>query len=107
MSVHWELMFTRSLFETADMDRQGKLLGEVAGLVDAGKLQTTVTEMLRPINAANLKAAHALIESGKARARSCSRGSESGAAPRRPQKVAELLRPRTNTSSLSLSPPGW
>ena len=40
-SVHWELMFTRSLFETADMDEQGKLLNEVARLIDAGTLHTT------------------------------------------------------------------
>ncbi len=67
VSVHWELMFTRSLYETPDMDRQGKLLGEVTELIDAGKLKTTLTEVLRPINAANLKAAHEIIESGKAR----------------------------------------
>lgn len=67
VSVHWELMFTRSLFETPDMDEQGKLLSEVAHLVDEGKLRTTVTEVLRPINAANLRHAHAVIESGKAR----------------------------------------
>lgn len=67
VSVHWELMFTRSLFETPDMGEQGKLLDEVAHLIDAGKLRTTVTEVLRPINASNLRAAHAIIESGKAR----------------------------------------
>lgn len=67
VSVHWELMFTRSLFETPDMGEQGKLLDEVARLIDAGKLRTTVTEVLRPINADNLRRAHAIIESGKAR----------------------------------------
>ncbi len=67
ISVHWELMFTRSLFETPDMGEQGKLLDEVARLIDAGKLRTTVTDVLRPINAANLRNAHAIIESGKAR----------------------------------------
>jgi zinc-binding alcohol dehydrogenase family protein len=67
VSTHWELMFTRPLFETPDMDEQGKLLNEVARLIDEGKLRTTVTEVLRPINAANLKTAHATIESGKAR----------------------------------------
>lgn len=67
VSVHWELMFTRSLFETPDMEEQGKLLDEVARLVDGGELRTTVTEVLRPINAANLRKAHAVIESGKAR----------------------------------------
>ncbi|PWE54052.1 zinc-binding alcohol dehydrogenase family protein [Metarhizobium album] len=67
VSTHWELMFTRPIFETADMGEQGKLLGEVAGLIDAGKIRTTVTEVLTPISAANLKQAHATIESGKAR----------------------------------------
>ena len=67
VSVHWELMFTRSLFETPDMEAQGKLLNEVARLVDAGQLRTTVTEVLRPINADNLRRAHAIIESGRAR----------------------------------------
>lgn len=67
VSVHWELMFTRSLFETPDMEEQGKLLSEVARLVDAGQLRTTVTEVMRPINADNLRRAHAIIESGRAR----------------------------------------
>lgn len=67
VSVHWELMFTRSLFETPDMEEQGRLLTEVARLVDAGQLRTTVTEVLRPINADNLRRAHAIIESGRAR----------------------------------------
>lgn len=67
VSIHWELMFTRSLFNTPDMGEQAKLLDEVARLVDAGKIQTTATETLSPINAANLKKAHAMIESGKTR----------------------------------------
>ncbi|WP_370675915.1 zinc-binding alcohol dehydrogenase family protein [Pleomorphomonas sp. PLEO] len=67
VSVHWELMFTRALFETPDMEEQGKLLSEVARLVDAGQLRTTLTEVLRPINADNLRRAHATIESGRAR----------------------------------------
>lgn len=67
VSLHWELMFTRSLYQTPDMDAQGKLLDEVSALIDAGRIRTTVTEVLQPINAANLKAAHAILESGKAR----------------------------------------
>ncbi|MEH0196282.1 zinc-binding alcohol dehydrogenase family protein [Caulobacter sp. CCNWLY153] len=67
VSIHWELMFTRSIFETADMAEQGRLLNEVSGLVDAGRIRTTLTQTLSPINAANLKAAHALIESGRAK----------------------------------------
>lgn len=67
VSIHWEFMFARSLFGTPDMDEPGKLLDQVARLVDEGKIRTTVTETLSPINAANLKQAHVTIESGKAR----------------------------------------
>ncbi|GBQ85841.1 zinc-dependent alcohol dehydrogenase [Gluconacetobacter johannae DSM 13595] len=67
LSVHWELMFTRSTFQTADMSAQGDILDEVARLVDAGVLRTTLSERAGPITAANLRRAHALIESGRAR----------------------------------------
>ena len=67
VSIHWELMFTRSLFGTDDMIGQHRLLDEVATLVDAGLIRTTLAERFGPINAANLKRAHALVESGKAR----------------------------------------
>lgn len=67
VSTHWELMFTRPMFETPDIAEQGRLLGEVARLVDAGTIRTTLAEHFGTINAANLKRAHALIESGKAR----------------------------------------
>ncbi len=67
VSIHHELMFTRSLYGTPDMDEQGKILNSLAVLVDDGKIRTTLTEKLSPINAANLKTVHALIESGAAR----------------------------------------
>lgn len=67
VSVHWELMFTRPLFATPDMDEQGKLLAQVAALVDSGKLRSTLTETYGPITAANLRRAHGLIETGTAR----------------------------------------
>lgn len=67
VSLHWESMFTRSVFQTADMARQGEILNEVARLVDAGKIRTTLTETFGTINAANLRKAHAFIESGRAR----------------------------------------
>lgn len=66
ISLHWELMFTRSLFQTADMGEQGKLLAEVARLVDEGRIRSTVNEQFGAITAANLRRAHALLESGKA-----------------------------------------
>jgi NADPH:quinone reductase len=67
VSTHWELMFTRSLFRTADMQAQHDLLSEVSRLVDAGMLRTTLNEVLRPISAETLKRAHALVESGRAK----------------------------------------
>ncbi|MGJ7558331.1 zinc-binding alcohol dehydrogenase family protein [Variovorax sp. RB3P1] len=66
ISLHWEMMFARSRFETPDIAEQGKLLAEVAALVDAGRIRTTANASFGTINAANLKRAHALIESGKA-----------------------------------------
>ncbi len=67
VSIHWELMFTRSLFETADVAVQGEILNKIATLVDDGTLRTTLAETLGPIDAAHLKQAHALIESGRAK----------------------------------------
>jgi len=67
VSIHWESMFTRSLMETADMAEQHALLEQVAALVDAGKIRTTIAENFGIINAANLKRAHAFLETGKAR----------------------------------------
>lgn len=67
LSLHWELMFTRPLYETPDMIRQHELLTRVAQLVDAGTLRTTLDQTFGTINAANLRRAHALIESGQAR----------------------------------------
>lgn len=64
LSLHWEMMFARPLHQTADMIRQHELLAEVAGLVDAGKVQSTMTDTYGTISAANLKRAHAQIETG-------------------------------------------
>jgi NADPH:quinone reductase len=66
ISLHWEFMFTRARYETADMGEQGRLLNKVAGLVDVGQIRSTMRENLGTINATNLKRAHALIESGQA-----------------------------------------
>jgi zinc-binding alcohol dehydrogenase family protein len=67
VSIHWEFMYTRSLFETGDIGRQGDILNEVAGLIDSGKVKSTATETYGLVNAANLTRAHALLESGKAK----------------------------------------
>jgi NADPH2:quinone reductase len=67
VSIHWESMFTRSSFQTSDMIGQHALLNDVADLIDNGVLRTTLDQTLGTINAANLKRAHALLESGKSR----------------------------------------
>ena len=63
VSLHWELMYTRSMFETEDMIKQHELLNQVAELIDAGTLVSTLKSTQGKINADNLKIAHAQIES--------------------------------------------
>ncbi len=63
-SFHWEAMFTRPMQKTPDMIRQHHILNEVARRVDAGEVRAAATKNLGAINAANLRAAHALIEGG-------------------------------------------
>ena len=65
LSVHWELMFTRALYGTADLADQHRILSEIAALVDSQVLRTTLREDYGPITAANLRRAHAAIESGR------------------------------------------
>jgi NADPH:quinone reductase-like Zn-dependent oxidoreductase len=65
-SLHWEFMFARSMWQTADMAEQGRLLSRMSELVDRGELRSTQTQTFSPINVENLKKAHALAESGKA-----------------------------------------
>lgn len=65
LSLHWEFMFTRSMFQAEDMIEQHRLLNKVSDLIDQGYIQTTVGKNLGTINATNLKAAHEEIESGK------------------------------------------
>ncbi|AZN34977.1 zinc-binding alcohol dehydrogenase family protein [Pseudoalteromonas sp. Xi13] len=67
VSVHWELMFTRSLFKTDDMQEQHVILNNVATMIDQGLIKTTVGEHLGKINAANLRKAHQHLESQTAK----------------------------------------
>lgn len=67
VSMHPESMFTRSTFQTPDMDQQRKLLNEVSALIDAGRLRTTLTDRLSPISAVTLREAHARIETATTR----------------------------------------
>ncbi len=67
VSVHWELMFTRSLFKTDDMQEQHVILNNIATMIDQGQIKTTVGEHLGKINAANLRKAHQHLESQTAK----------------------------------------
>ena len=60
----WELMFTRSKYQTVDMIEQHKLLNRIADWIDHGTIKSILRETLRPINVENLKKAHAKLESG-------------------------------------------
>ncbi|TWI59088.1 zinc-binding alcohol dehydrogenase family protein [Halalkalibacter nanhaiisediminis] len=61
----WELMFTRSMFQTDDMIEQHHLLNKVSESIDQKRIKTTVREVLSPINAENLRKAHATLEAGR------------------------------------------
>jgi NADPH2:quinone reductase len=63
VSFSWELMYTRSLFQTEDMIRQHHILNELAELYDQGRLQPTVTKVFSGLTAGNFKEAHARLES--------------------------------------------
>jgi NADPH:quinone reductase-like Zn-dependent oxidoreductase len=65
ISLHWEFMFTRSMYRAADMIAQHKLLGRVAALLDEGVLKTTVGEHYGDITVENLRRAHTALESSK------------------------------------------
>lgn len=66
-SLHWEFMFARAMHQTPDMIEQHKLLNHVAAEIDAGHIRTTLAEVLKPINAENLRKAHGMIEAGTAK----------------------------------------
>jgi len=65
IGLHWEFMFTRARFQTADMGEQGRLLTEVGELMDAGRIRTTLQANFGQITAENMRRAHAAIESGR------------------------------------------
>lgn len=80
VSIHWESMFTRSTYETPDIGAQADLLNEVSRLVDDGAVRTTLSQTFGAINAANLRRAHALIESGRAKGKIVLEGFDGGRA---------------------------
>jgi len=67
VALHWEFMYTRSMFSTKDQIRQHRLLDRVASLIDEGVLRTTLNERFGTINATNLRRAHELLETNRSR----------------------------------------
>lgn len=67
ISLHWEFMYTRSMFQTDDMIAQHQLLTELAELVDNGTIKTTLGQHLGKINVENITKAHAILESHQSR----------------------------------------
>lgn len=65
IGIHWELMFTKSLFGYR-MESQGAILKEVAALVDQGKVKTTAGTVLKGFTVENFRKAHATLEAGTA-----------------------------------------
>lgn len=65
IGIHWEFMFARARFATADRIEQHRILNRAASMIDAGQLRGTLSEVLGPINAANLDAAHQRLAGGR------------------------------------------
>lgn len=63
-ALHWELMYTRSMFTTPDIAEQGEILKQVAALVDEGKVKTTLSDTLHGLTVESLEAAHAKVLDG-------------------------------------------
>jgi len=64
LTLVWEMMSTRAIFQTLDMIKQHEILNELSSMVDEGKIIGTATKTLSPINVENIKKAHSLIEKG-------------------------------------------
>ncbi|WP_293788108.1 zinc-binding alcohol dehydrogenase family protein [uncultured Pedobacter sp.] len=65
VTFSWELMYTRSMYQTDDMEKQHQILSELANLLDDGVIKPTLTQTFNGFTVENLKEAHRLLESGK------------------------------------------
>lgn len=66
-ALHWEFMYTRSMYQTADMARQGEILNEVAKLVDAGVVESSLSETLHGLSVESITEAHRKVLDGHMR----------------------------------------
>ncbi|KAF2507404.1 zinc-binding alcohol dehydrogenase family protein [Flavobacterium foetidum] len=64
VSFSWELMYTRSMYQTDDIQEQHAILNKTAALLDSGILRHTLKETFNGLTAANFKKAHQQLESG-------------------------------------------
>ncbi|GAA4727797.1 zinc-binding alcohol dehydrogenase family protein [Isoptericola chiayiensis] len=65
LSWHWEFMFARSMHDAADLIEQHRILNRVAELIDEGRVRSTATEYLSPVDPEQLITAHRIVESGR------------------------------------------
>ena len=65
ITLVWEMMFTRSMFQTNDLVKQHELLNKLALMVENGDIRHTLTQHLNPINVDTITRAHQVIERGK------------------------------------------
>jgi NADPH2:quinone reductase len=64
-SFSWELMYTRSMFQTEDQIEQHKILNQISELLDNKILRCTLKHTFHGLTAENLRLAHEMLESGK------------------------------------------
>lgn len=63
IAVCWELMYTRSHFETHDLGHQREILNGIADLMEEGRIRSTLQRSLGPLSASNAAKAHEVLES--------------------------------------------
>ncbi|MCW2096456.1 UNVERIFIED_ORG: zinc-binding alcohol dehydrogenase family protein [Enterobacter sp. BIGb0239] len=66
-ALHWEFMYTRSMYQTADMARQGEILNEVAKLVENGVVESSLSETLQGLSVESISEAHRKVLDGHMR----------------------------------------
>ncbi|WNN47997.1 zinc-binding alcohol dehydrogenase family protein [Siccibacter colletis] len=66
-ALHWEFMYTRSMYQTADMARQGEILNAVAKLVDDGVVESSLSKTLHGLSVETLQQAHDAVLDGHMR----------------------------------------
>jgi len=66
-ALHFEFMYTRSMYNTPDIARQGEILDATAKLLDEGKVTTSLSQTLHGLSVDTLTAAHKLVLEGHMR----------------------------------------